>query len=145
MSTPGASLESDRLTYPALLPPEIAVWRAWLRLHQAEYDRFDYNARVGPGFDPGPAAPDYVRTAAIAITRKRIDAVAWQGNTPLIIEVKTRAGFSAIGQLVGYLVHWRLEHANAPDPRMLLVAGRLAPGVEDVLKHLNIPHELVTG
>jgi hypothetical protein len=144
MSTPANPLESDRLSYPAMLPAEIAVWRAWLRLHQAEYDRFDYNARVGPGFDPGGGVPDYIRQMALKSSKKRIDAVGWQGSQPLIVEVKDRAGLSAIGQLLGYRVHWRLENPHSPPPKMLLVANRLAEGMQEVLQAHDVPWELVT-
>lgn len=143
MSTPGTTLESDRQTFPALLPAEILVWRAWLRLHQGEYDRFDYNARVGPGFDPGEAVPDYIRQMSIKNTRKRIDAVAWQGSAPLIVEVKVRAGLASIGQILGYRVHWQRENPYNTPPKMLLVANRLAEGVEEVLQAHNVPFELV--
>lgn len=144
MSTPTPPLESDRLSFPAMIPAEIDVWRAWLRLHQGEYDRFDYNARVGPGFDPGEAVPDYIRQMSIKNTKKRIDAVAWQGSAPLIVEVKVRAGLSSIGQLLGYRVHWQRENPHAPPPKMLLVANRLAEGVQDVLDAHSVPFELVT-
>ena len=127
-----------------MLPAEIDVWRAWLRLHQAEYDRFDYNARVGPGFDPGGGVPDYIRQMSIKNTKKRIDAVAWAGSQPLIVEVKVRAGLSSIGQILGYRVHWRLENPHAPPPKMLLVANRLAEGVQEVLQAHDVPYELVT-
>ena len=136
--------EADRLTYPAMLPAEIAVYKAWLRLHQAEYDRFEYNVRVGPGFDPGGGVPDNIRTMSIANTKKRIDALAWSGSAPTIIEVKDRAGLSAIGQLLGYRVHWQLENPHAIPPKMLLVANRLAPGVQEVLQAHNVPYELVS-
>ena len=142
MSSPPVT-ESARLSFPAMLPAEIAVWRAWLRLHQGEYDRFDYNERVGPGFDPGGAVPDYIRTMSIKNTRKRIDVVAWQGSQPLIVEVKDRAGLSAIGQLLGYRVHWRLEHPQDTPPKMLLVANRLADGMVEVLRAHEMPYELV--
>ena len=135
--------ESDRNTYPAMLPLEILVWRAWLRLHQVEYDRFDYNTRIGPGYDPGATVPDYVRSQALAVTRKRIDAVAWQGSQPTVIEVKDRAGLSSVGQLMGYIVHWNLEHSDGPRPKALLVANRLAPGVAEVLNAHSLPYHLV--
>jgi hypothetical protein len=143
MSTTPLQLESDRLSFPAMIPAEIVVWRAWLRLHQGEYDRFDYNARVGPGFDPGASVPQYIRDMAVKNTKKRIDALAWQGSQPLIVEVKVRAGLSSIGQLLGYRVHWRLEHPHDVPPKMLLVANLLAPGVEEVLKSHDVPFELV--
>lgn len=144
MSTAPAPMESDRLQFPALLPAEIAVRRAWLRLHQTEYDRFEYNVRVGPGFDPGPGLHPNDRQMAIDNTRKRIDALAWQGSNPTIIEVKDRAGLSAIGQLMGYIVHWKIEHPNQINPKALLVANRLAPGVQEVLQAHGVMFELVT-
>jgi len=144
MSTPPKPLESARLAYPAMLPNEIVVWQAWLKLHETEYDRFDYNTRVGPGYDPGGAVPGYIRDMAIKNTRKRIDAVAWQGSQPLIVEVKVRAGLSAIGQLLGYITHWKLENPHAPRPKALLVASQLAPGVQEVLQEHNLPFELVS-
>jgi len=137
------SLESDRLSFPALLPPEIAVWRAWLQKHQLEYTRFEYNRRVGPGFDPGPGVDEAIRLMSILNTRKRIDAVAWRGDQPLIVELKDRAGLSAVGQLLGYVVHWKLENPQNIRPNALLVANRLSPGVEDVLQAHQIAYELV--
>lgn len=143
MSTVPPTPQSERLTYPALLPAEINVLRAWLRLHEAEYTKFDYNVRVGPGFDPGPSSPDYIRKMARDSTRKRMDALAWAGSQPTIIEVKDRAGLSAVGQLMGYVVHWKIEHPHEVPPKALLVANRLAPGVAEVLQAHNIPFELV--
>ena len=141
---PTPPLESDRLTYPAMLPAEIAVWRAWLVKHQGEYDRFSYNTRVGPGYDPGPAVEESIRLMSIMNTKKRIDAVAWKGDQPLIVEVKDRAGLSAVGQIMGYNVHWKIENPHKVPPNLLLVANRLAPGVEEVLKAHVIPFELVS-
>jgi hypothetical protein len=143
MTNPDTWLESYRGSYPAMLPNEIAVWRAWLRVHYAEFDRFEYNVRVGPGFDPGPTLAENDRKMALDITRKRIDALAWRGSQPTIIEVKERAGLSAIGQLMGYVVHWNLERPNGPRPYSLLVAARLAPGVEEVLNHHGLSFALV--
>lgn len=143
MNNPLPYVEVHRLTYPAMLPAEIAVFRAWLQLHEGEYTRFEYNVRVGPGFDPGEGVMQSIRDMSIKSTRKRMDALAWQGDTPLIIEVKDRAGLSAIGQLLGYRVHWQRENPQSIPPKMLLVANRLAPGVEDVLNAHNVPFELV--
>lgn len=144
MSTPTPPLESARTYYPAMLPAEIIVWQAWLRLHQGEYDRFEYNTRVGPGYDPGGSVPAYIRDMSIKNTKKRIDAVAWSGSQPLIVEVKVRAGLSSIGQLLGYITHWRIENPHDAPPKALLVASALAPGVEEVLHKYNLPFELVS-
>jgi len=124
MSTPAQTLQSERLKYPGLLPREIIIFREWLRLHERDFDRFDYNVRVGDGFDPGPAFDAATRRMAIANSQKRIDAVAWQGSAVTLIEVKDRAGLSAIGQLIGYRPLWQ---QTASD----LLSGRRLPADED--------------
>ena len=136
--------ETERLTYPAMLPAEIDVWRGWLAKHQGEYERFEYNVRVGPGADPGPNYPQSVRDQAILNTQARIDALAWQGTQATIVEVKDRAGLSAIGQLLGYEVYWKRANPNFPPPKTLLVARGLGHGVDAVLTAKGITYELVT-
>lgn len=147
MSTPQPTvaqlLQSERFKYPGLLPREIIVLRAWLRLHENEYDRFDYNVRIGTGFDPGPTVSDSIRQMAIVNSQKRIDAVAYKGNTVTLIEVKDRAGFSAVGQLVGYLHMWQAQYPDQARPRLLLVANRLQDDIPLVASGAGIEIDLV--
>src|SRR5438105_5821591 len=123
MSGPAQILQQERLKYPGLLPREIILLRNWLARHEAEYDRFDYNFRVGQGSDPGPNFPQYIRDQAILNTQKRIDAIAWKGTHATIIEVKDRAGFSALGQILGYRPLFQLAFPAAPEPRLLIVTN----------------------
>lgn len=141
--TPAQTLQQERFNYPGLLPREIIVLRAWLRLHENEYDRFDYNVRIGTGFDPGPSVSQSIRDMAIANSQKRIDAVAYKANQVTLIEVKDRAGFSAVGQLVGYLHMWQAQYPEQPRPRLLLVANRLQDDIPLVASGANIDIELV--
>ena len=147
MSTPqitlAQTLQSERMKYPGLLPREILVLRAWLKLHESEYDRFDYNVRLGTGFDPGPTFPDNIREMAKANTQKRIDAVAYKGAAVTLIEVKDRAGFSAIGQLVGYFHMWKDAHPTDPDPTLLMVCNRTVDDMALVLAGAHIELALV--
>ena len=143
MSTPAQKLQSERLTFPGMLPREILVFQSWLRQHEMQYDRFDYNVRLGAGFDPGPTWDEAIRRMAIANTQKRVDAVGYQGNTVTLIEVKDRAGFSAIGQLVGYEALWLHEHPGAQQPRLILVCNRFAPDILPVLQKQGITLNVV--
>ena len=123
MSTPAQRLESDRAKYPALNVDEVLVWKAWLLLHQQEFDRFDYNYRIGDGSDPGPAFADNIRAMAIQLTQLRLDAVGWQGTIPTIFEVKRRAGPQNIGQLLTYDAVWRQKQYTNANPRLRLVCS----------------------
>jgi hypothetical protein len=136
-TTPAQILQAERLKYPGMLPREIIIMRNWLKLHEAEYDRFAFNIRIGAGHDPGPVHEDNIRQMAIQNTQKRIDAVAYSGTGVTLIEVKDRAGFSAVGQLVGYDALWRQDHPTDPEPKLLLVCNRF---VQDILPLLTRQH-----
>lgn len=129
MGTLAQRLESERLKYPGLLPEEILVLRAWLALHQGEYDRFDYNLRIGQGIDPGEAYSPEVRKQAVMNTQLRIDAVGWKGTQPSIIEVKRRTTPSNVGQILTYDSVWRQEFPAGPAPIMRLVCNTFAPNI----------------
>ncbi len=125
MGTPAQTLQTERLTYPAMLPREICVWRAWLKLYGKEFDRYDYNVRVGKGRDPGPSWPEGMRKMAVQISQLRIDVLAWKLSFPTIIEVEDKVGLTAFGQLVAYARLWKQDNPTAPDPRLMLVAPRI--------------------
>lgn len=138
MSTPAQKLQADRLRFPGLLPREVLVLKAWLQLHEAEYDRFDYNVRLGEGHDPGPQFPQDIRDQAILNTQKRVDTVAYKSDQPTLIEVKDRAGFSAIGQIVGYDALWRKQFPTTPAPKLLIVCNRFVADILPVLQRQGI-------
>ena len=141
--TPAQVLQQHRLNYPGMLPREIILFREWLKLHEAEYDKIDYNVRIGAGVDPGPGWPDNTRQMAIANTQLRIDAVAWQGNQPTIIEVKDRAGASAAGQLVTYEAVWEKDQMSSLPPKLLLISNRIQPNIAPLLIKAAITLNLV--
>lgn len=138
------TLPADLPTYPGLFPPEVPYLRAWLAEHQAEYDRWEYNVRVGSGFDPGPAYPDYVRKQSVANTQFRIDVIAWKGNQATLIEVKQHAGAGAVGQLLTYYHLWQEGNPGLPAPGLLVVTGTLQPDLPRVLAANGIAYEVVT-
>lgn len=136
-------LQSERMKFPGMLPREILIFRNWLQMHESEYDRFDYNMRIGSGIDPGPTWPDYVRQSAIKNSQLRIDAVAWKGTQATIIEVKDRAGASAIGQILTYEAAWTKDNPGTPVPKLLLVTNRLQHNMLPVLLKSGVAWEQV--
>jgi hypothetical protein len=143
MGTPAQRLESERALYPAMQVDEILVWRKWLQLHQAEYDRFDYNVRIGTGVDPGPAFPDNIRKMAIAIRSLRLDAVGYKGAAPTIFEVKRRAGPENVGQLLTYRAVWEAQQLSEVAPALVLVASDTSTHILPVVQQSGIQLVLV--
>jgi len=142
MGTPAQRLQSERLKYPGLLPEEVLVLRAWLALHEHEYDRFDYNMRIGQGIDPGSNYSAEVRKQAVMNTQLRIDAVAWKGAQPSIVEVKRRTTPSNVGQILTYDSVWRKEFPGTPAPILRLVCNtyslHILPRVTEAGIHLDL-------
>lgn len=143
MATPAQRLESDRHKYPGMAPREVIIFRAWLALHQSEYDSFNYNVRVGNGIDPGPEYPAIYREQYIENTQKRIDALAWKGEQATIIEVKDRATGSSMSQILTYKTLWPITFPNMPAPKLLLVTNRVAADMPMVLDASGITLEIV--
>lgn len=141
--SPAELYARERAQFPGLIPRELIVMLAWLKLHAKDYTHIDGNVRVGAGFDPGPTFPDNIRRMAIANTQNRIDAVAYQGTAVTLIEVKLRAGPSAVGQLMTYEALWMAAHPADVPPRLLLVANKLTANLDTVLQHHGLAFELV--
>lgn len=140
---PAQKLQADRLRFPGMLPREVLIFKNWLKDHEREYDRIEFNCRVGPGHDPGPNWPDNLRLMAIANSQKRIDACAWQGNIVTLIEVKDRAGAAALGQLLTYFPLWNKEHAGLPPAQLLMVTNRIQTGIDAATSYHGIKLDIV--
>ena len=141
--TPGVAqkMQADRLKYPGLLPDEALVLRAWLRLHENEYERFEYNVAIGPDLDPGPQFHAATRAQTIMSRKFRLDAVGYQQGVPTIIEVKRRATPANVGQLLTYFHVWMNENPDSPTPKLLLIASDFTPGIICALQPLGIKFE----
>lgn len=116
-----------QIQFPGMPRPESDVAKLWLQRHGHEYDRIEFNVRLGDGIDPGAGTPAYARRQAVMATQKRADVIAWLHGRATIIEVKIRVGLGAIGQLLGYQFLYMRAFPEQPEPRLLVVA-RLADG-----------------
>jgi len=130
MGTPAIPPQSTRSKYPGMRFKESNMMRDWLGLHESEYDRFDYNVRIGVGRDPGPQFADWVRKAAIMSSQMRVDCVAWKGDVPLLIELKVFAFARAVQQITTYGAVWAAERPGTAQPQLLLVVR----GMDDSAK-----------
>ncbi len=141
--SPVTVLQQDRFRFPGMMPRDILVWRAWLRLHEKDFDRFDYNIRVGTGFDPGPSWPPEQRRNAILNTQKRVDAVGYLGPLATVFEVKDRAGLSALGQIIGYRSLWARTFPGQVLPKFVIVSARPAFDLAEIVAANDVRLDIV--
>ena len=123
--------------------PESRVFRSWLALHGQEFDRFEFNVRLGEGVDPGPDADESLKRHARANWTKRADAMAWKGDDVTILEVKIRCGLGALGQLIGYRSLYVREFPQVRFINLLVVCVRVDKDVIAALKDNGVGLEVV--
>lgn len=133
----------ERKDLPGMLPQEVAVFKAWWASNNAKFTDAQFNVRVGTGFDPGSAFSESVRKSAIDSTRKRIDALLYQGEQPYIVEVKYRAVPVVIGQILAYNLLFMRDHPQSLAPKLLLLCVLADDDTRYVLDQMGIPFEIV--
>jgi hypothetical protein len=146
MSTPpnpAQRMEADRTKFPAMQIDEILVWKRWLEQYQGLFERFDYDAHVGTGVDPGPTLAEPYRSMAINLSRGRIDAVGWQAGVPTIFEVERYSKARSIGQLLTYRALWESQNPSAAAPAIALVDAGFDPNIVPALEQHGIDHYTV--
>lgn len=116
--------------YVHLLKKDIVVWERFLRSEAQRYSHFDYDVHVGDGRDPGPEYTHKIRSMAIGLSQRRIDAVGHGPNHVAIIEITTIAGIKAFGQCKVYPILYALANPTHPPIKTILVAERLGSDVE---------------
>ena len=126
------------LKYPHMLPADVILWERFLSRHKEEFDRFEYDVHIGKVKPIYPTSPVNLMKLAEAVSRKRIDVVAWRGEIAFIIEVKPYAGLSALGQLLGYEILYKREYPGAYTLRLGVVTDRLDEDMEVLFDHYNI-------
>jgi len=117
---------------------EKAIWLRFLIQGGIQSAPFSYDVRVGNGLEMPPHSSQYAIKSAYALTTKRIDVLYFRGNDAVIVEVKRRAGLSAVGQLIGYRNLFMKTPGFTGNVLMHLVTDTLQPDMIAVLAENHI-------
>ena len=132
-----------RRKYTHMVGDESKVWNRFIVKFPGRFDTVDYDFRVGEGMPYQDDWEDNIRRMVTALTQKRIDVVGWNGDRPTIIEVKVRAGLSALGQILGYVALFKLELPKINFPRAMIVCEVTTADDLKIFKSQSIPVEIV--
>lgn len=126
-----------------LLPRERRIWTKFRTLSPIPLDTEQFNVRLGEGAVIPAAVPAWLKRDIKALTRKRADVIVESGNEIWLFEIKPRAGFSALGQLLGYATLYVAEYDPVRPPHLAVVAERSQPDLATVLANFGISLFLV--
>lgn len=132
-----------QIAYPGDTPAESNILRAWLNDHAADFDRIEFDLRLGHGIEPSPDLDPQFQELTRLNSQKRVDAMVWTGDQGVILEVKHRASLAAIGQISGYRLLYLAEHPSEPPPMMRIIALTADGDVLGVAEAYHVTVELV--
>ena len=118
-----------RTYYPHMLEDEARIWTKFLQTTQLEFQQITYDVHLGQGMLPLPNDPPYMVALKLAVTRKRVDAVAETADDIWIFEVKPRISMSALGQLVTYFELYQAEYRPTKAVLLAAIGEREAPDI----------------
>lgn len=121
-----------------LLAPDRALWQRFLDLHPGRYLSIDYDVRVGSGRDPGPTFSDPMRSMALSLSQRRIDAIGLCSDHLEIIEITLNAGLTALGQLIAYPILYNEDFSPTLPVYPVLVCQAIQPDMDYIYALHNI-------
>lgn len=123
--------------YPGLREEESDLLRAYLMETETEgIERLRTSVPVGKFEDPIELEEPY-RTMAKRLSQWKIDVVVDYPSQTDVIELKSRATHTALGQVVGYAYYLGQLDQERTNPRLKVVAYREHPSVREFAEALG--------
>lgn len=124
--------------YPHLRPEEVEMYERLLVHFPTLFTSVDFDVRVGTGqFFPG-ILPKEIHQDGRELSKWRIDFVGYKDDSTTIVELKTAARASAIGQLTCYKILYERNVTNIQNLNLLLVTDQVVPDLKYCASILNI-------
>jgi len=102
--------------YPHMQPADVLLWERFIRFNDPQPWTVAYDVHVGSLPELPPDLPAYLRRDAEALYPAKIDVVIYEPTQTRIAEIKPRASFNAIGQVLSYV---ELYHRDFPHGKLL--------------------------
>jgi len=129
--------------YPHLLQADIDLWERFLKLHESEYNYFDYDVRIGKGRQAEEFHDTKIKKMALDLSMRRIDVVGYKPNVIEIIEITCFGDLKCLGQLLTYPQLYKETHHPVLPVTTLLLAEKLGADIEPVLIQNNYKYEVI--
>lgn len=126
------------LKYPHLGPEDAAIWERFIGKNPGEFKGVEYDVKVGEGRDYSQYPDDEYKADMIHLSRKRIDVVGFRHNETYVIELKPRASFSAIGQIIGLTKLYEDETLTANKILPVIITDEVLPDMLNLCGQMGV-------
>jgi len=126
------------IRYPHMLPVEAEIWDKFLKIRQPPFESLEYDVHVGDVPPIPETLPEYLRGMFQSVYSKRIDVVAHDPDVIYVIEVKPRAGLSALGQCLAYKYLYERDFKPDKPVQMRIVCEREEPNIREIAEQQGV-------
>lgn len=129
--------------YPRLRPVDAAIWERFVAKNPSFLERVDYDVKVGFGTIDFSSENIPIRDNYAELTKKRIDVMGYKDGTIYIIELKPRASFSALGQVLGYEFLYRQSTKYEGKIQKVVITDFNMPDIQSIYNHFDVKRYIV--
>lgn len=123
-----------RGSYPHMLKEDWPVWDLYLQRNAAQFQRIYYDVCVGGVWAEGPNVTEADQKMFFQNTAKRIDALGEMEKELWLIEVASRPGLRAVGQLQTYVALWLADPQIHKPFKAVLVCNSIDADLQKAIE-----------
>lgn len=121
-----------------MIGEERDVWERFIKKNPGYFQEVEYDVHVGEGMTMPDNWTEKDLGWAKDLTKKRIDVVAFKGESVVLIEVKRRVVIGTLGQVLGYKFLYEREKNLVNKTESLVIAGLIDKDDFDVLEYYKV-------
>ena len=117
---------------------ESRIWEAYVERYGTPPGRIEYDVHLGDGAKAKEEWPEWMKVMVKALSTKRADVVVEGTLSTTIIEVKRRAGLSAVGQVLGYEALMYKHRGGWKPVELLVICEYIEPDMAEVFEYYKV-------
>lgn len=121
-----------RYKYPHMKPADILIWERFIAANPSAYEFAEYDYLVGSPAPFDTTVNPETGGSDEALYRRKIDAVGHRKDGIDIIELKPRAGPSALGQVKGYQTLYVRDEKPTKPTRAVVITDVILPDMQEL-------------
>lgn len=119
-------------------PNDVAIWERFIDQFPTAYDECEYDVAVGSAPEFDTVVNDENQATADKLYQRKIDVVGWKDGKCHVIELKPRAGTSALGQVRGYVHLYIKEHGNVGPCTPVVITDSLGADMPELAESMGV-------
>lgn len=108
------------------------IWQRFLDARGPEWPEYAYDVELTGGAGAAATTDEVMQRTWMRLISKRVDVVALRAGRATLIEVRTRAAWQSLGQLIGYRHMWPIDYPTIPIDAALIVTDLIDPAIAQV-------------